>query len=230
MRLSSKAALLRPGTTWGDAAAQNMTFRSADTWIPGWAVLQNTQRVTVERHSCRRGSKQAALIPKGVADLLEQHCDVSCHVPMPNGHAAVIWVHTKVGFQQSVDGAVGLQPQRAASKGFNEQLCIKAPNFWAPQALLPLVLVPKGSVRVLCILLLSDVQKLQRIGARMSSNGPFKHVQEGKYLETLVLSAPVCKDGSNHGIQRHEPTCTAGSSRHVHWHVAVRSFMPGCTA
>ena len=198
--------------------------------MPDWAVLEKTQRATVERHSCKRGSNQAALIPKGVADLLEQHCSVSRHVPMSNWHAAVIWVHTNVGFRQSVDGAIGLQPQHAASKGFNEQLCIKAPKFRAPQALLPLVLAPRGSVRVLGVLLMSDVQKLQRLGAKMSSNGPSKHVQEGKYFETLVLSAPVCKDGSNAGIQRHESTCAAGSSRLVHQHVAVRSIMRGCTA
>ena len=108
MRLCSKHALLRPGTIWGHPAAQNMTSEESDTCFVARAVLEQTQRVTVERHSCKIDSKLAELIPKGVADLVEQLCNVSRLVPLPDGHAAVIWVYTKVGLQQSVDGAIGL--------------------------------------------------------------------------------------------------------------------------
>ena len=71
-------------------------------------MFEQTQRVTLERHSCQRDSKLAALIPKGVADLIEQRCKVSRLLAASNGHAAVIWVHTKVAFQQALDAAVGL--------------------------------------------------------------------------------------------------------------------------
>ena len=181
-RVCSKHALLPPGRSWGDAATQNMTTDDSATSIPGRALLEQTQCVTVERHSCKTGSNLAALIHKGEADLIEHHCNVSRLMPVSSGHAAVIWVYTKVGFQQSVDEAIGLWPQHTASKRFNEQLCIKAPSFWAPQALLPLVLAPRGSFWVLYVLLMSDDQKLQRTTATMSSRWPLKaNVQEGKY-------------------------------------------------